>query len=170
VPKGYSSVKIKYDNLQGKTLSTQSNYQADDIFKIDETLPNRETYWNKTARQLHKVPATTPQVVALFNFDEYDLTENSKKSIDTYINYLKDKPEMSAIIFGHTDSKGTDDYCNALSEKRAKEVMHYMIENGKIDKNRLIIRGFGKQYRVWEDDTVDWKAQENRRIEIVLVK
>jgi len=170
VPKGYNSVKIRYDNLQGKTISTQSNYQVGDIFQIDETLPNRETYWNKTARQLHKVPATTPQVVALFNFDDYELTDNSKKSIDTYINYLNEKPEMSAIIFGHTDSKGTDDYCNVLSEKRAEEVMHYMIEQGKIDKNRLIIRGFGKQYRVWEDDKEDWKAHENRRIEIVLVK
>lgn len=167
--KGKHSVKIVYNNLQGKNYSTTSNYQVGEKFTINEYDPTYEkSYWMKAADSLKKFPVSVPQAIAYFDFDKSILLDKYKKSIDTYIEYLNKSENSTVIIFGHTDSKGSYKYCDELSLRRAKAVKKYMIEKG-IDENRIYIKACGKHEMIWKPEKEEWQAHENRRTEILLL-
>ena len=167
--KGEHSVRIVYNNLQGRYYSTESKYQVGTKFTIsehDNTYP--DTYWMKAADSLGMAPVSVPQAIAYFDFDKDILLDQYKKSIDVYVDYLNNQENTTAIIFGHTDSKGTDEYCYDLSLRRAQKVKDYMVKQG-IDENRIFIKGCGKDEMLWKPEDKEWKAHENRRTEILLL-
>ena len=69
-------------------------------------------------------------------------------------------------VEGHTDSVGTDDYNQSLSERRAESVKSYLIQQG-IDRSSITSRGFGESQPVASNDTADGR-QRNRRVELVV--
>jgi len=167
--KGKHSIRMVYDNLQNKNITIQSDYHVGENISIDENNPDdKKTYWMIAADSLNKTPVSVPQAVAYFDFNEDELLDKYKKSINTYIEYLKTMENASVIIFGHTDSKGTDKYCYELSERRAKAIKEYMLENG-IKEEKINIMSCGKDEMIWYPENKDWKARENRRIEILLL-
>ncbi len=68
------------------------------------------------------------------------------------------------MLGGHTDAKGSEDYNQVLSEKRALAVRHYLLENHGIPNGRLVVAGFGEEKL---KNTLDTGARENRRVQIV---
>jgi len=80
-----------------------------------------------------------------FAFDSAELTADAKKELDKIIDVLKDSKvrDVDVIIAGHTDAKGSDEYNQKLSERRALGVKAYLAQNG-IDKKRLTATGYGK--------------------------
>jgi outer membrane protein OmpA-like peptidoglycan-associated protein len=70
-------------------------------------------------------------------------------------------------IAGHTDSVGTDQYNQALSERRANSVAGYLGSHG-VMQQRMIVVGAGETRPVASNDTDAGRAQ-NRRVEITLV-
>jgi len=78
---------------------------------------------------------------------------------------MKDKPSMKVSVEGHTDSVGSEAYNRRLSERRARAVRDYMVENG-ISPSRIATRGFGKSRPVASNETAEGRAQ-NRRVEII---
>ena len=63
-----------------------------------------------------------------------------------------DNPNIVIELGSHTDSRGTHEYNDSLSYKRAKAVVDYLISKG-IEPDRLIPKGFGKRVpRVLEED------------------
>jgi VWFA-related protein len=168
--KGKHSIRMIYDNLQDEDVTIQTDYQVGDKFIIDENEPSfAKTYWAQAADSLNKTPVSVPQAVANFDFDKDKLLDNYKKSIDAYIEYLKTMEDASVIIFGHTDSKGNDKYCYELSERRANTIKEYMLEQG-IAAEKIFVIPCGKSQMIWYPEDKEWKAKENRRIEILLLK
>ena len=70
-------------------------------------------------------------------------------------------------IQGHTDSTGSNEFNQRLSEQRAAAVSQYFSSNG-VNPVRLASYGHGENYPVASNDT-DYGRQQNRRVEIVLV-
>ena len=71
-------------------------------------------------------------------------------------------------ISGHTDNKGSAEYHNALSEKRAKAVVDYLISKG-ISASRLKFAGYGLERPMATNDT-DEGRQLNRRTEFEIIE
>jgi outer membrane protein OmpA-like peptidoglycan-associated protein len=69
-------------------------------------------------------------------------------------------------VEGHTDSIGTDDYNQQLSEHRAEAVRDYLVQQG-ISADTIVASGFGKTAPVASNDTPEGR-QQNRRVELVL--
>lgn len=69
-------------------------------------------------------------------------------------------------IEGHTDSIGSDKYNLALSDRRAKSVMRYLVQRHSVSPQRLIVKGYGKNQPIASNDTDEGRLQ-NRRVEIV---
>jgi OOP family OmpA-OmpF porin len=76
---------------------------------------------------------------------------------------LQANPDLRVRIDGHTDSRGSDAYNQALSERRANAVRQFFIENG-IDGSRLQSRGFGESQPEVPNDTPE-NMLKNRRVE-----
>src|SRR5215213_7279045 len=61
----------------------------------------------------------------LFGFDRSDLNTSAQTNLNKLVNILQKYPDTNIEIIGHTDSKGTDDYNQGLSQRRASSVASY---------------------------------------------
>jgi len=103
----------------------------------------------------------------LFATAKFDLTENSKSTINDLSTILNKYPDTNLTIQGHTDSKGSDSYNQTLSEKRAGSVANYLKMQG-IAESRITSVGYGETQPVATNDT-DEGRMENRRVAFVII-
>ena len=92
--------------------------------------------------------------------ENLDLLAKVERAIDVF-------PRSELIIEGHTDSYGSDDMNQTLSQSRAEAVQQYMINAMRIPSYRLIATGFGETNPIANNETASGRAQ-NRRIDIVI--
>lgn len=78
-----------------------------------------------------------------YDFDKASLRPESKEELDGLIALLNDNPEIVIELSAHTDRKGSAEYNQNLSLRRAQSVVDYLIAHG-IDKRRLTAAGYGK--------------------------
>lgn len=102
----------------------------------------------------------------LFGFDESDLTIGAAQSLDKLVSVLNVYPDTDIEIQGHTDSKGSVSYNQALSERRARKVSNYLVNHG-IGYNRASIKGFGERMPKYDNSTLNGQSQ-NRRVEFLI--
>ncbi|MDH4108474.1 MAG: OmpA family protein [Gammaproteobacteria bacterium] len=80
---------------------------------------------------------------------------------------LKEFDKTVVEVAGHTDSTGSDQYNQALSERRAASVSQYLKNQG-VDERRMLTIGLGETMPV-ADNATDSGRQANRRVEITMV-
>ena len=102
----------------------------------------------------------------LFETNSSILQPEAKANIGKLAVILKKYPDTNILVAGHTDSDGTDQYNQTLSEKRAKSVSDYAMTHG-INSSRLSVIGLGENEPVASNETGDGK-QLNRRVEIAI--
>jgi len=102
----------------------------------------------------------------LFGFDQSDLSTGAKSSLDKLVAILQKYPDTNIEVQGHTDSKGSVNYNQALSERRASAVSYYLLGKG-ITATRLTIHGFGETIPKYTNTTTDGQEQ-NRRVEFLV--
>ena len=81
-------------------------------------------------------------------------------------NVLQQNPQRTVLIEGFTDSTGSAEHNQDLSERRASAVRSALQLAG-VNRDRIAIRGYGMSYPVAANDTAA-NRQLNRRVEIVL--
>lgn len=99
-----------------------------------------------------------------FKFDEARLTLNAKALLDQVAGALAKRSDIEIELEGHTDSKGSDTYNQALSEARAASVKRYLIERG-VDSRRMSAVGYGETMPV-ADNATDAGRELNRRVQL----
>ena len=102
----------------------------------------------------------------LFGFDQSVLTPDARINLDKLVGILQKYPETNIEVQGHTDSKGTTRYNEALSERRASTVSYYLSGKG-ITASRLTIIGFGESLPKYSNSTIEGQTQ-NRRVEFLI--
>jgi len=100
-----------------------------------------------------------------FDYDSAIIRDESKPTLDKIVAMLKSESTMQLIIEGHTDSDGTTEHNQILSQTRAESVKLYLTSAG-ISPSRLSVEGFGESKPVASNATATGKAQ-NRRVELV---
>lgn len=78
-----------------------------------------------------------------YDFDRATLRPESAHSLDELVRLLNENPNVTIELAAHCDYKGTADYNQKLSQRRAESVVRYLSEHG-INHRRLIPRGYGK--------------------------
>lgn len=99
-----------------------------------------------------------------FDFNSASLKPQFRPALDGVAATLADYPQTVIEISGHTDSVGSDDYNQRLSQDRAGSVANYLVGKGLV-RERFEIVGMGERYPVASNDTDDGRAR-NRRVEI----
>jgi len=102
----------------------------------------------------------------LFKTGSYELAPGARERLAKVSGILLAYPSLHVQIEGHTDSVGSDEYNQDLSEKRASAVRDYFVQQG-IAANSIEARGFGKTQPIATNDTPEGR-QQNRRVELVL--
>jgi outer membrane protein OmpA-like peptidoglycan-associated protein len=103
-----------------------------------------------------------------FDFDKATIKPESRPALEDAAKILYENPTIMVEIQGHTDSIGSDKYNQRLSEKRAKAVVNYLVEDLGIDSGRLTAKGYGESRPVATNATDEGRAL-NRRVEFVVL-
>jgi OmpA-OmpF porin, OOP family len=98
-----------------------------------------------------------------YDYDKATLRPESVGSLDSLVSFMKDNPSLTVEIYSFTDSKGTDQYNEALSQRRAQSVLDYLEKNG-IERTRMIPKGFGDKHPVAPNTVNGHDAPENRQL------
>lgn len=101
-----------------------------------------------------------------FATDSADLASNFYPTLNSVALVLKKYNQTYVDIMGHTDSTGSEQYNQELSQRRAGSVAAYLQSQG-VEPARLITRGMGEGSPIAGNETAAGRAQ-NRRVEIVL--
>jgi outer membrane protein OmpA-like peptidoglycan-associated protein len=102
----------------------------------------------------------------LFRSDSVELLPAARERLARVSGIVLAYPSLHISIEGHTDSVGSDEYNQDLSERRAQSVREYFVRGG-IPAATVDARGFGKAEPVAPNDTAEGR-QQNRRVELVL--
>ncbi|HEY1373023.1 MAG TPA: OmpA family protein [Candidatus Binatia bacterium] len=100
----------------------------------------------------------------LFDFDKTAIKPDGAKILDRLIAFLKENSDKRVSLEGHTDSIGTEQYNQGLSERRANSVKDYLTKRG-VDAGKISTRGFGETRPIADNKTAEGRAK-NRRVEI----
>ena len=103
-----------------------------------------------------------------FEFDKADLLPESFGILDRLITKLDKFPAYKVRIVGHTDSVGSEEYNQGLSERRASSVYKYLVAHD-VAKDRLTTEGRGETQPIDNNETESGRAR-NRRVEFYLTK
>lgn len=102
----------------------------------------------------------------LFKSGSFELLSGARERLAKVSGIVLAYPSLHLSVEGHTDSVGSDQYNQQLSEKRAQAVRDYLVQQG-IASDAIAASGFGKTAPVASNDTPDGRKQ-NRRVELVL--
>ena len=97
----------------------------------------------------------------------HDLSADFHAVLDSVILVLQEFDKTIIVVSGHTDSKGSVDYNQALSERRADSVAEYLLDQGVIVA-RLETIGFGEANPLADNATAEGRSL-NRRVELSLL-
>ncbi len=78
-----------------------------------------------------------------YDFDSASLRPESEAELEKLVDLMNEFPEVLVELSAHTDRKGSDEYNEDLSRRRAESVVAYLVNRG-IDKGRLSATGYGK--------------------------
>ncbi|MGA3047457.1 MAG: OmpA family protein [Terracidiphilus sp.] len=102
----------------------------------------------------------------LFDFNKYTLKPEAREKLAKVSGILLSYPGLKLQVEGYTDSIGSDEYNQKLSEQRADGVRDYLVAQSVPDAN-VTAKGYGKSDPVADNSTNEGRAQ-NRRVELVV--
>ena len=106
----------------------------------------------------------TISLLVNFENDKYNVDAQYYDEISRVAEFLKQYPNTSLVIEGHTSSQGGAKYNKKLSQNRATEIMKVLTNEFSIDSNRLSAIGYGEEQLIDLADTIEAHTI-NRRVE-----
>lgn len=114
-------------------------------------------------RPVERIRASALALPVQFAFDSSDILPAARRQLDALAEGIRMLPALqSVVIEGHTDARGTDQYNDQLSTRRAYAVKRYLVTLHGIDAGRLRAVGMGRFAPLGNRDPY---APENRRVQ-----
>jgi len=106
------------------------------------------------------------QATIYFGYDQSDISSDARSAMDAKLPILRASSTVQLRIEGHADERGSDQYNDALGQRRAAQAKRYLTDNG-IDGSRISIVSYGESRpAVMGSDESAWA--KNRRAEFVV--
>lgn len=90
------------------------------------------------------VPSNINDDKVFFAFDSAEITNDTKKDLQTQSLYMKENKDVNVVLEGHCDERGSTEYNLALGALRAGNAAHVMIKDG-IEPKRIKTISYGKE-------------------------
>jgi outer membrane protein OmpA-like peptidoglycan-associated protein len=103
-----------------------------------------------------------------FNFNKSDIRESEVAELQKAVRFIRKYPGAKVRLEGHTDSIDSEEYNQALSERRAEAVKNYLVKEEAAEKSKISTVGYGESRPVASNDTEEGRAQ-NRRVEVLIL-
>jgi outer membrane protein OmpA-like peptidoglycan-associated protein len=142
----------------GGVIGNKMDKQAQ---KIDQALPGADV-----ERVGEGIKITLGENSVNFDLGKSTLTSTAKANLDKLVPVFNEYPDTDIQIVGHTDSSGSDELNQKLSEQRAASVKTYLSGKG-INSGRVVTTGRGETEPIADNTTKDGMAK-NRRVEFAI--
>jgi len=115
------------------------------------------------------VPARITMALLIeFDRNSADIRQEYDGELRKVANFLKANPSVTATVEGHTGNlQATRELAMEISQRRAQNIVNYLVSNFSVDRSRLMARGFGKTRRFAYNTSLEGQ-QENRRVNIII--
>jgi len=119
-------------------------------------------------------PAPAPRIIDKmtlllhFDFDKAIIKDIDIPQLKKAVDFVKKYPQAKVKLEGHTDSIGTEQYNQKLSEKRAEAVRKYIVKEGGCSEASISSIGYGELKPVDSNKTKEGRAN-NRRVEVLIL-
>jgi len=144
------------DRQRQEAIRQKEEMRARLLAQLNQVLQTRDT-----ARGL---VVSMPDV--LFDFNKYTLKPEARERLARISGIVLAYPDLKLQIEGYTDSIGSDEYNQTLSEKRAESVRDYIVSSG-VSMNNVAAQGMGKADPVADNSTAAGRKL-NRRVEMIV--
>ncbi|MDX2152871.1 MAG: OmpA family protein [Bryobacteraceae bacterium] len=160
---------------QAQAEAERARLAAEEAKKLrDQAQQERLALRQKLQQQLNSVLETRESARGLivsmpdvlFDFGKYTLKPEAREKLAKISGIVLANPGLKLEVEGHTDSIGSEQFNQELSEKRAAAVRDYFVAQG-LKADDIVTRGFGKTQPVASNDTSQGR-QQNRRVEMVV--
>lgn len=164
---GIYQIVLPSQNRYGYLATKEGFISVND--NIDLTSQNE---YQQITRDLYLTPIEVGEAITIknifFDFNKAVLRKESNLELNRLAKLLSSTPSMKVQISGYTDSIGTTNYNDKLSEKRAQAVATYLITKSGIDASRITVKHFGEAAPVSTNSTAKGR-QLNRRVEFKIL-
>ncbi len=163
--------KFLYADASGKlqpfvvgkdTLYTMAAVNTYTPGKNGGSAAKKETITKETVLKLNQI------YIVYFDTDKSILKSDAMPELDKVYDFLKKNPNYGIKIAGYTDSDGTKERNQVISDSRAKAVAGYLVNKG-VSSTRTLARGYGQNDPL-NGNTTEEEKRKNRRVEITLVE
>ncbi|PZX59665.1 WD40 repeat protein [Algoriphagus ratkowskyi] len=104
-----------------------------------------------------------------YDLDKADIRVDAAVELNKLVQILKDNPAIRIELSSHTDDRSSDDYNQALSQRRAQSAVDYMVSQG-IAADRLVAKGYGESQQIIKNAKTEEEHQTNRRTEFKVIE
>lgn len=101
-----------------------------------------------------------------FGFDRFDLDGEARATLDRQAQWLQQYPNLSVVVEGHADERGTREYNLALGERRANAVKNYLVAQG-VNPGRITTVSYGKERPAVPGSSEQAWAQNRRGVTVL---
>lgn len=136
-------------------------------FQLQDSKSSKDPVLKDVGMKPIKVGQSVVLKNIFYDFDKYDLKDESMAELGKLILFLTKNPKIRIEVGGHTDNVGGKQYNQQLSEKRAKSVFDYLIQKN-IPATRLEFKGYGDSKPVADNSSEQGRSQ-NRRTEFTIL-
>jgi outer membrane protein OmpA-like peptidoglycan-associated protein len=135
-------------------------------------------YMDHQQEKLARIPGTSVERVGedtlllhfesdvLFDVNSAALDSGGRSTLEEVAAVVDEYDKTAVVVQGHTDSTGSEEHNQALSERRASSVRGYLVSRG-VDADRVAAVGMGEGYPVASNGSESGR-QQNRRVDILL--
>jgi OOP family OmpA-OmpF porin len=103
-----------------------------------------------------------------FDFDKSSIRPDDEAKLQQAVDFVKKYPGSKVRIEGHADSIGTEEYNQAISERRAEAVKSYLLKEGACEQANVSAVGYGETKPIESNKTKEGRAK-NRRVEVLIM-
>ncbi len=191
-----SSVRVKLDN-ESKGTSVEEVSARDGSFSFqleqnsDYTVKGHKSgiYSNSTSATTKGLDRSTTLYAKLYlnvdivclgnnlvidniyyDYDKSNIRQDARKPLNELVDLLNDYPDMRIELSSHTDSRGSTEYNDKLSQDRAESAVRYLSSRG-ISSSRMVAKGYGERNPYVKcSSCTEAQHQSNRRTEIQILE
>jgi outer membrane protein OmpA-like peptidoglycan-associated protein len=164
------AITARADSAQQKVATDQARSDADAAVLAATVSEQKAGDLQRQLEILQAKPTDRGLVLTLsdttFATGKAEIASGATANLDRVGNFLTEYPTRTAAIEGFTDSMGSEDYNQDLSQRRADSVKRYLVARG-IESMRLTSAGRGENSPVADNESVAGR-QQNRRVEVVI--
>jgi peptidoglycan-associated lipoprotein len=146
----FDTASVLEDHAYQLSFKKEGYFSAKDQFSTFPYEDNFDFTFDITLEPIPEKPIVLPDI--LYELDKWDLAQQYQDSLMMLVRLLQENESLVIELRSHTDSRGSDNYNDILSQKRAQSVVDFLVSQG-IEPGRLVAKGYGERIvRVLDKD------------------